>query len=52
MAVAAATTAVSIYVLLALISNQMYLLDVGSVLVAIQPFYWAATGIFLDFGSF
>merc|ERR1711868_222537 len=49
-AVAAATSAVSIYVLLALISNQMYLLDVGSVLVAIQPFYWAATGISLAMG--
>ena len=45
-AVAAATSAISIYVLLALISNQMYLLDVGSVLTAIQPFYWAATGNF------
>merc|ERR1712035_7257 len=48
--VAAATSAISIYVLLALISNQMYLLDVGSVLTAIQPFYWAATGISLAMG--
>ena len=46
-AVAAASSAISIYVILALISNQMYLLDIGSVLTAIQPFYWAATGLSL-----
>ena len=44
-AVAAASSAISIYIILALISNQMYLLDIGSVLTAIQPFYWAATGL-------
>lgn len=49
-AVAAASSAISIYVILALISNQMYLLDIGSVLTAIQPFYWAATGISLAMG--
>merc|ERR1712131_192958 len=49
-AVAAASSAISIYIILALISNQMYLLDIGSVLTAIQPFYWAATGISLAMG--
>jgi len=49
-AIATATTAISIYIILALISNQMYLLDIGSVLVAIKPFYWGATGISLAMG--
>ena len=46
-AIATATTAISIYIILALISNQMYLLDIGSVLIAIKPFYWGATGFLI-----
>ena len=42
---AAASSAIFLYVVLALISDQPFLLDIGSILIAIKPHYWAATGI-------
>jgi len=47
---AAASSAVFIYILLALISGQTYLLDFGSILLAVRPHYWAAAGISLAMG--
>lgn len=38
------TSFVSLYILYALITNQLFLLDIGWLLLAINPYYWAATG--------
>ena len=43
-AIAAATSAISIYILLCLISSRTDLLDVGYILTAVKPYYWAAAG--------
>ena len=43
-AIAAATSAISIYILLCLISSRTDLLDVGYILIAVKPYYWAAAG--------
>ena len=46
--VSAASTAVFIYFTLAIVTNRIYLLDVGYVIESIKPYYWAGTGeIFL-----
>ena len=37
-------TFVTGYVLYALLTDQLYLLDIGWLLLAINPYYWAATG--------
>lgn len=44
------TSFVSLYILYALITNQLFLLDIGWLLLAINPYYWAATGIGLAMG--
>jgi len=49
-AIAAATSAISIYILLCLISSRTDLLDVGYILTAVKPYYWAAAGISLAMG--
>ena len=43
-AIAAATSAISIYILLCLISSRTDLLDIGYILIAVKPYYWAAAG--------
>ena len=43
-AIAAATSAISIYILLCLISSRTDLLDIGYILTAVKPYYWAAAG--------
>ena len=43
-AIAAASSAISIYILLCLISSRTDLLDVGYILTAVKPYYWAAAG--------
>ena len=37
-------TFVTGYVLYAILTDQVYLLDIGWLLLAINPYYWAATG--------
>jgi len=43
-------TFVTGYVLYAILTDQVYLLDIGWLLLAINPYYWAATGIGLAMG--
>jgi len=44
------STFIVLYALYAILTNQLFLLDVGWLLVAINPYYWAATGIGLAMG--
>lgn len=43
-------TFISFYVLYALLTNQLFLLDIGWLLLAINPYYWASAGIGLAMG--